>query len=589
MLFQESFYSKKPNVIFILADDLGYGDLGCTGNPIVQTPNIDKLYEESVRFTNFHVAPTCSPTRASLLTGHYPNSTGVWHTICGRSLLRKDEWTLAEAFKENGYQTGIFGKWHLGDNYPYRPQDRGFDVAIIHKGGGVGQTPDYWGNDYFRDVYFVNGQPKKFEGYCTDVWFDEALKFIYSNRNKPFFCYIATNAPHWPYNIEKKYFQLYKDKVPEDRARFYGMITKIDENLGKLRLKLKEWGLEDNTILIFMGDNGTSTGAMVNKEGFVIDGYNAGLRGIKGSPYEGGHKVPFFIYWPTGGLSKGKDIDKLSSSIDFMPTLIELCELHTSRDCNFHGKSLVPLLYSSCQDYQERVIVIDSQRIFKPVKWRQCVVMNDTWRLINGKELYNIKTDPEQRNDVALDYPDIVEFLRKKYEEWWNMVSQKFDEEIPISVGSDFEEETCLTAMDWRNEECNCPWHQGFIRQGMKSNGYWEIYVEKSGLYRIELRRWPKEKEYPLSYGFEGNDIEIEEEAISESVRYHYADGKALPLKWARLKVGDKEYSRKIREEDTKVVFEVPLNYGITHLQTWLTGDNDFEIGAYYVYVRYIK
>jgi arylsulfatase A-like enzyme len=196
---------KPPNVVLVVTDDQGYGDLGCHGNPILRTPNLDALYRQSVRLTDFHVGPTCAPTRASLMTGRYCNRTGVWHTIMGRSLLRRDEVTMADVFAAGGYRTGIFGKWHLGDNYPFRPQDRGFHEVLVHGGGGVGQTPDTWGNDYFDDTYLHNGTPEKFSGYCTDVWFDGAMRFIEANRDRPFFAYLATNAPHSPYNVSERY------------------------------------------------------------------------------------------------------------------------------------------------------------------------------------------------------------------------------------------------------------------------------------------------------------------------------------------------------------------------------------------------
>ena len=230
---------ERPNIVFVLTDDQGYGELGCHGNPVIRTPNMDALYRESIRLTDYHVGPTCAPTRAGLMTGHYHNSTGVWHTIGGRSLLRKDEWSLATALSEAGYVTGLFGKWHLGDNYPYRPQDRGFQYVVAHGGGGVGQTNDYWGNNYHDDTYAVNGSWQPFEGYCTDVWFNEALAFIERNRDRPFFCYLSTNAPHSPYIVDASYSDPYVGKVEhEERARFYGMITKIDEDLGLLRHQL---------------------------------------------------------------------------------------------------------------------------------------------------------------------------------------------------------------------------------------------------------------------------------------------------------------------------------------------------------------
>jgi arylsulfatase A-like enzyme len=324
---------RHPNVVLVMTDDQGYGDLACHGNPIIKTPNLDELHDQSTRLTNFHVGPTCSPTRASLMTGHYCNRTGVWHTVMGRSLLRKDEVTMADVFRAGGYKTGIFGKWHLGDNYPFRPQDRGFDEGLIHKGGGIGNTQDYWGNDYFDDTYFRNGKPEKFEGYCTDVWFAEAMKFIEANKDRPFFCYLPTNAPHGPFLVPEKYAEPYMGKGV--KFRFYGMISNIDENVGRLMSKLKELGIEDNTILIFMTDNGSSGGHLV---------YNAGMRGSKGSEYDGGHRVPFFMRWPGGGIKAGINIDQITAHIDILPTMIEFCGLQAPEDVKFDGTSLMPLL-----------------------------------------------------------------------------------------------------------------------------------------------------------------------------------------------------------------------------------------------------
>ena len=227
---------KRPNVVFILTDDQGYGDLGCHGNEVINTPNIDRIHGDGIRFTDYHVGTTCAPTRSGLLTGHYCNSAGVWHTIGGRSLLREDEWTLADALNEAGYHTGHFGKWHLGDSQPFRPHERGFDRSVYHAGGKIGDTGDPWGNDYFDDTFFVNGVPEKFDGYCTDVFFREGIRFIEEHAAEPFFCYIATNAPHGPLNIEDSYVEPYRADTPhENRARFYGMITNIDENIGTSR------------------------------------------------------------------------------------------------------------------------------------------------------------------------------------------------------------------------------------------------------------------------------------------------------------------------------------------------------------------
>ena len=394
--------TERPNVVFVLTDDQGYGDLSCHGNPVVKTPHIDALYDESVRLKDYHVGPTCAPTRAGLLTGHYANSTGVWHTIGGRSLLRADETSMADYFRDSGYVTGIFGKWHLGDNAPYRPQDRGFETVVVHGGGGVGQTPDYWGNNYFDDSYWDGEGHSRYEGYCTDIWFQEALKFIERNRNKPFFCYIPTNAPHGPFLVDPVYSDPYVPVTPhQKRANFYGMLANIDENVGGLRRRLAEMGLAENTIFIFMTDNGSGGGLDVADDHFVVSGFNAGMRGQKGSEYDGGHRVPFFLHWPAGGIDGGQDVEEVTANVDILPTLIELCGLEGSEGNSFDGRSLAQLMRPEVGkrvDWPDRALVTDSQRLTYPVKWRKSAVMTDGWRLVNGRELYSIKNDPEQRS-----------------------------------------------------------------------------------------------------------------------------------------------------------------------------------------------
>ncbi len=545
--------TKRPNVVLVMTDDQGYGDLGCHGNPVIQTPNLDRLYTQSIRLTNFHVGPTCSPTRAALMTGHYCNRTGVWHTIMGRSLLRKDEVTVADVFSAGGYRTAIFGKWHLGDNYPFRPQDRGFGEVLVHGGGGIGQGPDYWGNDYFDDTYFHNGRPKKFKGYCTDIWFDEAMEFIEANKKQPFFCYIPTNAPHGPFNVADKYSKPYRDKGVESRqANFYGMITNIDENIGRLMFRLKQLGLEDNTILIFMTDNGTS------------GSYSGGMRGKKGSEYEGGHRVPCFICWPNGGLTGGSDIGQLTAHIDILPTLIELCGLKEPRGVKFDGDSLVQLLAGQDKSWPNRIIITDSQRIEHPEKWRKSAVMTDRWRLINGKELYDIKADPGQKKDIADGQPQVVEKLRKAYEKWWADISQRFDEYCEIIIGSDEQNPTRLMSHDWHAQ--TVPWNQGAVRSGMEANGFWAVEISQDGMYQFELRRWPKELDAPIN------------EAIP--------DGKAITATEARLKIADADVTMPVAGDAHAVTFRLKLNAGKTRLQTWFTDDRGNSRGAYYVYAK---
>ena len=562
--------SIRPNVLFVITDDQGYGDLSCHGNDIISTPNLDVLHAESLRLTNFHVGPTCAPTRAGLMTGHYCNCTGVWHTIMGRSLLRANQATMGDVFSAGGYITGMFGKWHLGDNYPFHPQDRGFQVAFYHGGGGVSQTPDYWGNDYFDDTYFDSGRPTPTQGYCTDVWFDRAMRFIEENKAAPFFCYLSTNAPHGPYLVADGYARPYHGKVPDQRARFYGMITCIDDNVGRLRVKLNELGIADNTILIFMTDNGTSAGCRLDENQFVIDGYNAGMRGMKGSEYDGGHRTPLLLHWPGGGFIRGRDVDELTANIDVLPTLIDLCGIHAPEGLALDGVSLAPMIRDGA-DWPDRAVVTDSQRVEYPIKWRKSATMTKRWRLVNGKELYDILADPEQRNDVAAEHPDVVDRLRKHYEDWWALVSATFDDPTPIVIGSEHEEVSAITGHDWHGEQC--PWNHGHIRAGAELNGYWVIEAAADGRYEFELRRWPRELDKPITEGIPGE------------VKDWYTGGRAMDLRTARIKVAEQQQSQEIPEGAKGVTFTLPLKAGVTHMQTWLTGGG-LELGAYYVYAR---
>ena len=350
----------RPNVILVITDDQGYGDLGVHGNEIIQTPNIDRLASESVRLTDFHVDPTCSPTRAALLTGRYSTRTGVWHTVMGRSLLRGDEVTLAEILADDGYRTAMIGKWHLGDNVPSRPQDNGFQETFYHRGGVVGQVGDWFGNNMYDDTYFRDGKPEKTDGYATDVWFDEAIRFLERQRAEPFFLYLATNAAHWPYLIDEEYWKPYVEQgLPKTMARFYGMIENIDDNMGRLMGRLDELGLSENTVLIFMTDNGSAEGfENWRGEPGSFKGFNAGMRAGKGSEYDGGHRVPFFIRWPAGGIEGGRDVDDLTAHIDVLPTLAELTGVAVPEELALDGQSLATLLKDETARLDDRTLFV---------------------------------------------------------------------------------------------------------------------------------------------------------------------------------------------------------------------------------------
>lgn len=582
---------RKPNIVFVLTDDQGYPPLGCHGHPFVQTPGIDKFYNNAIRFDQFHCGTTCAPTRAGLMTGHYCNSTGVWHTIGGRSLLRSDEWSLADAISSGGYHTGLFGKWHLGDDYPYRPQDRGFDTVICHGGGGISQQPDYWGNDYFDDTYWENGVPKKFNGYCTDVFFDEAMNYIEENKDDPFMCCIWTNAPHGPFNVDKKYLNMYKDQTEsEDYASFLGMITNIDDNFTKLRAKLAELDLEDDTILIFMSDNGQCGSATANEP----DAYNAGMRGLKGSEYDGGHRIPFLMRWPNGNLKDGRTVEDLTSYVDFMPTLMDMCGIDMPKDKkNFDGESLMPLLNGEkSQDYwNERVVVTDTQRVAHPLKWQRSCVMKNKWRLVNRDELYDISSDPGQQNNIAADYPELIEDLREEYEKWWTLCTLQADEETPLSIGAN-NEVARLNTMDLRNEHGVTVWNQQQIRNGETCQGFWSIYAERDGKYEFELRRWPEEAGHAVSGGIKPNeDIEFDRKKIAEKNHGFYSGSTALDIDLAQLHIlGLPVQCETVKPEQKAVKFKIELKKGQYQLRAnFYNRHLSVMTAAYYVYVKLIN
>jgi arylsulfatase A-like enzyme len=560
MLAGLTFAADQPNVILVITDDQGYGDVGAHGNSMINTPNLDQLHSDSVRLTDFHVDPTCAPTRSALMTGRYSARVGVWHTIMGRSLLRDDESTMANVFDRNGYATAMYGKWHLGDNYPFRPQDRGFNEVFCHGGGGVGQAPDYFGNDYFDDTYFRNAEatPEPVEGYCTDVWFDNAIEFIERRADEPFFVYLATNAPHGPFLVDPKYSDPYKEQgVPSPMAEFYGMIENIDENMGRLRVKLDELELTDNTILIFMTDNGTAAGVARNAND-EWKGFNDGMRGQKGSEYEGGHRVPCFIHWPEAGLTGGRDVDNLSCHVDMLPTLIELCDLTPGEHLPFEGTSLAGLLDDTVDvDWASRTMFVESHRIDFPEKWRKSAVMTEQWRLVNGKELYDIVTDPSQTTDVAADNPAVVAQLTSAYEARWENISERFDEYVRTIVGSPEQNPTLIFSHDWHAN--SVPWNHSQIRAMPKANGNWAIDVAVTGTYRVTLRHQPEYMDYPLQ-----------------------ADT-------ARLTIGEQvDETRNVPAVATGVSFYVELEAGPAMMQTWLDQEDGSSRGAFYVEVELI-
>ncbi len=571
---------SQPNVILVITDDQGYGDLSCHGNPVLRTPSLHKLYKDSYRFTDFHVGTTCAPTRAGLMTGRNANRNGVWHTVGGCSILNPDELTLAGVFQANGYATAMFGKWHLGDNEPYLPHNRGFDLALYHGGGGIGQTPDYWMNDYFDDTYFQNGVPVKKQGYCTDVWFGECIDFIKNNQANPFFCYLSPNAPHSPYNLPPEYYEAYRNEaIPEMQKRFYGMIANLDDNMARLMETLKNEGLESNTLLIFMTDNGTSAGYLEKEKGEGYHGFNAGMRGIKGSHYEGGHRVPFFMHWPGGGINGGKDMDGLAAHVDILPTLAELCRLEFETVHELEGISLAKWIKGEEEPDSLRMLITDTQRIQWPEEGRNSCVMQSHWRLISGAELYHVRRDPGQENDLSEQYPEKAREMKAFYHEWWKRVEEEA-EYSAIPVGVTGSEPVLLTAHDIHAPASEIPWNQDLVRLGSKSaEGFYLIEVMNSGNYRFELSRWPFESGLALEDSVQGVEAEYYREAIPP--------GKKLLFREAIVSVNEQQsYSAVVDNRQPFATVDCLLEEGMHQIWVYFKTEEENQTGAYYVRVQ---
>jgi arylsulfatase A-like enzyme len=567
----------KPNVIILITDDQGYGDLGCHGNPYILTPHLDQFSNEAVSFSNFHVSTTCAPTRGALMTGRHTNRLNVFHTIAGRSLLYEDEIILPQVFGSNGYQCGMFGKWHLGDNYPFRPEDRGFHEVVRHGGGGITQLPDYWGNDYFDDTYWHNGKTEQYEGYCTDVFFEEAMRFIGENKDGPFFCYLSTNAPHGPLNVPAEYVELYRemDQVPERQKRFYGMITNIDDNFERLKKHLDELGLAENTLLIFMTDNGTALGHTV---------FDGGLRGNKGSEYEGGHRVPFMLRWPGGEIEGGRKVEQLTAHYDVLPTLVDLLNLEFTPEKPLDGISLKPLLYGKTESWPGRILYMDTQRVQNLVKYKQYSVMDENWRLVNGNELYHMGTDLGQDSNVFAQHPEVVARLAEGYERWWQSIVDEGVEEryAFIKAGTSHENPLRISSHDLFSENMGNCWHQYGAVGATEADGIWKVEIVEEGDYTICLRRFPRESGWGFNARFP------ESPKPPELARSMPASTQVGFVEASLYIAGFSEVSA-IEEDAEEVTFSMHLPEGKFDMEAILKDKEGRIHPAYFVYLEKVK
>ena len=489
--------ARRPNVLLIMTDDQGYGDLGFHGNPQIKTPRLDALARESVRFRTFYVSPVCSPTRSSLMTGRYTYRTGIVDTFRGRSMMHPDEVTIAEMLGSGGYRTGIFGKWHLGDNAPLRPIDQGFHESLVHRGGGIGQPSDPPGNSYFDPILMHNGEETKTQGYCSNVYTDAAIRFIEDNASKPFFAYLAFNAPHTPLQVPeddlKPYLGLtpYRGEPgvghplpavvdPDITARIYAMVSNIDSNIGRVLDRLDSLGLARDTIVIFLTDNGPQQPR-----------YKAGLRDRKGSVHEGGIRVPCFVRWP-GKLEPGRVVEKIAAHVDLTPTLLAACGVDKPESVAFDGRNILPLLEGKADDRPDRTLYFQWHRGDVPELHRAFAARSDRYKLVQplGVEpvplpqplhyqLFDMQADPLEQEDIADANPEVVAKMLEGYEAWFRDVASTRNFAHPrIHLGSAAEDPTTLTRQDWRGPEAN--WEPGEM-------GGWDVEVVQPGKFDLEL------------------------------------------------------------------------------------------------------
>ncbi len=556
---------QKPNVIIVLSDDQGYGDFSCHGNPVLKTPALDQLHDEGIRFGNFHVSPLCTPTRGQLMTGLDAMHNKAATVLTGRNLLRRDIMTMPEIFSKNGYATGIFGKWHLGDNYPDRPMDRGFQKCIWHKGWGLLSEAEY-DNDYYETRYLDSLETKQSGEYCTNLWFNEAIEWMdrMAAQKQPFFTYLTLNAPHGPFHSPSQDYNFYRDQVSDSvTACFLGMIRNIDRNMGRLDKWLERSGLKSNTLLIFMNDNGGTGG---------VDLYNAGMRDKKGSNYEGGHRGACFMRWPDGNLGIPRTISFAAQIQDLLPTFIDLIGLESPVSYPFDGKSLVPLLKGN-GTIEDRMFVVQYGGHLHPEKYFSCVV-RDSWRLVGKSELYDISSDPGQKNNLSADYPEVTARMKAFYEAWWKEIEQGINEFIPVIIGSEKENPVVFNSNNWVEGAVNTQWKIA-LAGGDPKGGICHIRVMEQGKYRIEISRWPFHLQRRLMSV--GPKISVGGTQIQA--------GKAVPIRFGCISLnnGDPVITES-KDEDEKITFEMELPVGNSTFRAWFkSGERQDLCGAYYV------
>ncbi len=564
---------QRPNVLIVMSDDQGLGDFSFTGNPVLKTPALDAFARESVRLTDFHVAPMCSPTRGQLMTGLAALRNGATSVTAGRTFLRPGLPTLPEVFAAGGYRTGIFGKWHLGDVYPHRPVDKGFHESLYHLGWGqLHSTPEFdW--PLIDGRAFRNGVEQRYQGHCTDVWFDVAMAWMKQQQaaGQPFFCYLPTNAPHAPHIDLEQYIAPYrKDGLP---AGFFGMIAHIDARFGDLDKFLKETGLRDDTIVIFSTDNGGTAG---------VKTFNAGLRAGKTTYYDGGHRVPCWIRWPNGKLGPARDIDVPTQNTDLLPTLCDFCGVkppeRPAADLPYAGISLAKLLQSGAA-LPERTLVVQYGQT--PKKDEACVIRGP-WRLVKGTELYDVAADRAQTHDRASERPEIVTRLKTDYDTWWAGVEPLVNQFVPQSIGSAKQPVVELTSGDWEGIYAD---NVGFVREavGGPTGGHWHIRVERAGTYEFTLRRWPAQTEAALGAKYGPSEKSPTNKPNVKVVGFP-------TIAAAHLELSGVHETIECDPQSTAATLNITLPAGVTTMKAWFADAQGKDLcGAFFVTVKRVE
>lgn len=486
-------HSCRPNFLLVVCDDLGFGDLSLHGNPLCRTPHLDRLAGEGVSARRHYSGPLCAPARACLLTGRYSYRSRVVDTYCGRSIMDPDEKTLGGLLRAGGYRTGLFGKWHLGDTPPFRPEDRGFDETLWHLGGGIGQPGDHPDNagreSYFDPVLCRDGAFAKTEGYCTDIFTDRAVEFIQTHRDRPWFACVAYNAPHTPLQVDAAATSALAARgATGGLAAYYAMVENVDANVGRLLAAIEETGTTEKTVVVFTSDHGPDPNV---RDGAGNAPFSAGLRGQKGSVCEGGVRVP--CLWRGPGLARGATVDEPTHAIDIVPTFLAMAGLSSDRTCPFDGKNLQPLLGGGGgAAWPDRPLFLQWHRGDTPVARRNAAVVTRDRKWISPseagpEELYDVSRDPGEGSDLAGAEPAAVERLRGLYDAWFRDVSgsHRFAP-VPIPMRAS----DCplrLTRQDWRV--------LGADGWDAETKARWIVRVEDPGEYEVEVEfdRAPEE------------------------------------------------------------------------------------------------